>query len=79
VEGLIAHGVKITLDTRLIKACEEQEHGLIPIVIYTNLHREILRVHTFKKLIEMRSRIWHDVQIIYSLTKAIRFVFVVDI
>jgi hypothetical protein len=74
VQGLMDQGVPgLIIDSQLIYECEGKENFLIPIAIYSSLHRDILRAQSFETLINMRERIWRDVQVRYSLTKFIRY------
>jgi hypothetical protein len=78
VQGLVDQGVpNLKLDSRLIQECQMQENAMVPIIVYSSLHRDILRAQSFEALISMRDRIWRDVQVRYSLTRLIRYHFLV--
>jgi hypothetical protein len=74
VQGLLDQGISnLRIDDKLIQDCAGNINALIPIAVYSRLHRDILRVRSFEALISMRDRIWLDVQVKYSLTKFIRY------
>jgi hypothetical protein len=64
----------VKMDHRLIHDCKVQGNALIPIAVYSRMHREILRTRSFEDLVSIRDSIWRDVQMKYSLTTFIRFI-----
>jgi hypothetical protein len=73
VQGLMDQGVpSLKLDSQLLQECQGHAHEMVPIVVYSALHRGILRAQSFETLITMRDRIWRDLQVKYAVTDLVR-------
>jgi hypothetical protein len=48
----------VKADKRLLNDCKGQMNALIPTSLFSRVHGDILRNHSFDTLIKMRDRIW---------------------